>query len=164
MKKILISALMISIITVSCKKEEEIPVVKTNEVESTVFLESIGGSNNASTQAAPEVVNATTSPNQGQTSAAVANGINPAHGQPGHRCDISVGAPLNSAPGKANIPAATPIKNTVDVSANAQKQNVSSSSLTSGTVSNATPPGMNPPHGQAGHVCSVAVGAPLPAK
>ena len=159
MKKILISALMISIITVSCKKEEEIPVVKTNEVESTVFLESIGGSNNASTQAAPEVVNATTSPNQDQTPTAVANGINPAHGQPGHRCDISVGAPLNSAPSKANIPAATQIKNSVDVPAN-----VPSANQTSGTVSNATPPGMNPPHGQAGHVCSVAVGAPLPAK
>ena len=25
-----------------------------------------------------------------------------------------------------------------------------------------TAPGMNPPHGQEGHVCSVAVGAPLP--
>lgn len=25
-------------------------------------------------------------------------GLNPAHGQPGHRCDIAVGAPLNSAP------------------------------------------------------------------
>ena len=28
-------------------------------------------------------------------------GMNPAHGQPGHRCDIAVGAPLNSAPVKA---------------------------------------------------------------
>ncbi|MEL4309079.1 hypothetical protein [Joostella sp. CR20] len=24
------------------------------------------------------------------------NGLNPAHGQPGHRCDIAVGAPLNA--------------------------------------------------------------------
>ena len=28
----------------------------------------------------------------------VAPGSNPAHGQPGHRCDIAVGAPLNSKP------------------------------------------------------------------
>lgn len=28
----------------------------------------------------------------------VAAGMNPAHGQPGHRCDIAVGAPLNSKP------------------------------------------------------------------
>jgi hypothetical protein len=24
--------------------------------------------------------------------------MNPSHGQPGHRCDIAVGAPLNSKP------------------------------------------------------------------
>ena len=29
-----------------------------------------------------------------------ANGLNPAHGQPGHRCDIAVGQPLSSAPVK----------------------------------------------------------------
>lgn len=28
----------------------------------------------------------------------VAAGMNPAHGQPNHRCDIAVGAPLNSKP------------------------------------------------------------------
>src|SRR6188474_1027285 len=28
-----------------------------------------------------------------------AEGMNPPHGQPGHRCDIAVGAPLNSPPG-----------------------------------------------------------------
>jgi len=31
---------------------------------------------------------------------AVAPGMNPAHGQPGHRCDIAVGQPLNSKPAK----------------------------------------------------------------
>src|SRR5687767_6672016 len=35
----------------------------------------------------------------GQTTAA---GLNPAHGQPGHRCDITVGAPLNSKPAAAS--------------------------------------------------------------
>lgn len=30
----------------------------------------------------------------------VGKGMNPAHGQPGHRCDVAVGAPLNSAPAK----------------------------------------------------------------
>ena len=39
----------------------------------------------------------------------VAPGMNPAHGQPGHRCDISVGAPLNSAPAKPAI-TTTPTK------------------------------------------------------
>lgn len=77
--------------------------------------------------------------------------LNPPHGQPGHRCDINVGAPLNSKP--AQQPA-----------------------VTQATVSNpptivntqATPqqtlPGMNPPHGQPGHRCDIAVGAPLNSK
>jgi hypothetical protein len=30
--------------------------------------------------------------------APVATGMNPQHGQPGHRCDIAVGAPLDSKP------------------------------------------------------------------
>ena len=30
--------------------------------------------------------------------AQVAGGLNPAHGAPGHRCDIAVGAPLDSKP------------------------------------------------------------------
>ena len=30
-------------------------------------------------------------------------GLNPAHGQPGHRCDIQVGAPLDSKPTQATV-------------------------------------------------------------
>ena len=33
-----------------------------------------------------------------QSNAAPTNGLNPEHGKPGHRCDIAVGAPLNSKP------------------------------------------------------------------
>ena len=33
-----------------------------------------------------------------QSTPTVAAGMNPQHGQPGHRCDIPVGAPLNSKP------------------------------------------------------------------
>ena len=34
-------------------------------------------------------------------SEAPADGLNPAHGLPGHRCDLAVGAPLSSAPAPA---------------------------------------------------------------
>jgi hypothetical protein len=72
-----------------------------------------------------------------------ASGLNPEHGKPGHRCDISVGAPLNSKtdaaaaaqPKAISIPLVTPVK-----------------------------AGMNPQHGQPGHRCDIAVGAPLNAK
>lgn len=76
-----------------------------------------------------------------------ATGLNPAHGQPGHRCDIPVGQPLNSKP-QANKPAATtttPVVNTpvpVAPDGNLAK-------------------GLNPAHGLPGHRCDIAVGQPL---
>jgi len=75
-----------------------------------------------------------------------APGMNPPHGQPGHRCDIAVGAPLNS-PKAATQPAQvapTTIKAPTNIAA-----------------PTTTAPGMNPPHGQPGHRCEIAVGAPL---
>ena len=94
---------------------------------------------------------------------ATAAGMNPAHGQPGHRCDIAVGAPLSSPPGKpttvttptsgTQAPAATPVVTTPTVN-----------QVTSPAVqapAGPTPAGMNPPHGQPGHDCTIAVGPPL---
>jgi hypothetical protein len=82
----------------------------------------------------------------------VAAGMNPAHGEPGHRCDISVGAPLNSKP--APLPATngtTPI-------------NISSDKIAQPVATTAVAPGMNPAHGEPGHRCDIAVGAPLNSK
>ena len=73
--------------------------------------------------------------------------LNPPHGQAGHRCDIAVGAPLNSPPNKV-------------ISKSAPNPQVSTI-LNSSTIPVVTKPGMNPPHGQAGHRCDIAVGAPL---
>ncbi len=87
-----------------------------------------------------------------QPATATTPGMNPPHGQPNHRCDIAVGAPLNSPPGQA--PAAQP----QPVQPQVQPQPVAPAN----TATTATAPGMNPPHGQPGHRCDVAVGAPLP--
>ncbi len=60
------------------------------------------GSKPAATQTnnAPAVITApTTSTSQVVTPA----GMNPPHGEPGHRCDISVGEPLNSKPTTAPV-------------------------------------------------------------
>lgn len=86
-----------------------------------------------------------------------AKGLNPAHGQPGHRCDIAVGAPLSSAP-KTTAP-------TVTQSA-PQVMTTSPATITPATSPVTLPkaaPGakLNPPHGQPGHDCAVQVGAPL---
>lgn len=92
-------------------------------------------------------------------------GMNPPHGQAGHRCDIAVGAPLNSpinksvtTPTVTNSPTITPtaVANSTPAS---QTPAILNPSPVTTTV---TQPGMNPPHGQEGHRCDVAVGAALP--
>jgi hypothetical protein len=75
--------------------------------------------------------------------------LNPAHGAPGHRCDIAVGAPLNSSPAQTNTTTQAPVTQAtttapVPTTANNQK--------------------LNPAHGQPGHKCEIAVGAPLDSK
>lgn len=101
-------------------------------------------------------------------------GLNPAHGQPGHRCDIAVGAPLNSAPSPAGgitppsgvLGAAPAPLGTAPVPLGGPRVSVPPSpggGLTPsiGNQPVVTAPGMNPPHGQPGHDCAIAVGAPL---
>lgn len=132
-------------------------------------------STSAPTQMTPQMV---TSAPAVQAPVKTAKGMNPPHGQPGHRCDISVGAPLSSAPKTAATtttssgsnpltvtPAMvnsdgtiTPGSNTTITTTN----NNATPALLKGPSTTATAPGMNPPHGEAGHVCAVAVGAPLP--
>lgn len=136
----------------------------------------------AATPATAPTVTPTQAPNvavnPGQVTSAqpakAAKGMNPAHGQPGHRCDIPVGAPLNSPPGKANqAQAATPTPGKGQVIKMNPTATAGSTTITPSQAPGnvpailqepgaATAPGMNPPHGQAGHRCDVAVGAPLP--
>ena len=90
-----------------------------------------------------------------------APGMNPAHGQPGHRCDIAVGAPLNSPAGNTTTPAAQPISMQPSIPA---ANPVITPAKPAAAPQTATAPGMNPPHGQPGHRCDIAVGAPLNSK
>lgn len=85
--------------------------------------------------------------------------LNPQHGQPGHRCDIAVGAPLNTPAINSSIqPTITPtITPTVTPSAtpsNTEPQKVV-------PLLNTATANLNPQHGQPGHRCDIAVGAPL---
>lgn len=82
--------------------------------------------------------------------------LNPEHGMPGHRCDIPVGAPLNSAPVAApNMPA-----DIQPMPADIQPMPAPS------VAPQATPAGFsgkpNPEHGMPGHRCDMPVGATLP--
>ena len=97
-----------------------------------------------------------------QTTTTTKSGLNPAHGQPGHRCELAVGAPLNSAPAAATT---TPANN-VAVQSSGLPQKISVPPVTTAQPSPippaATGAGLNPAHGQPGHRCELAVGAPLP--
>lgn len=81
-------------------------------------------------------------------------GLNPAHGQPGHRCDINVGQPLNSKP--AQTSSTTPTTTTLPT--------ITSPTITPTTNTITVAPGMNPAHGQPGHRCDIKVGQPLNSK
>ncbi|MGM9476266.1 hypothetical protein ACS5PU_07540 [Pedobacter sp. GSP4] len=71
--------------------------------------------------------------------------LNPKHGEPGHRCDIAIGAPLDSKP--VQVMQATSSQPTVTQVAAVKVGK-----------------GLNPPHGQPNHRCDIAVGAPLNSK
>lgn len=105
----------------------------------------------AQPQAQPQDMNSPQMQPPQQSISKVAPGMNPAHGAPGHRCDIQVGAPLSSPPGKpAPQPITTPVQQSIQ----------GAPSILNAPTGN-TAVGMNPAHGQPGHKCDVAVGAPL---
>ena len=132
--------LVFLLINYSCKKElvpqdspsSPLPIATENTTESSVLNPEVGVN---SSQDLPQTQNPS-------------KGLNPPHGQEGHRCDIAVGAPLNSPVVKPNLPPQA-ISNTPPAA------------VLNTTTNVVTKPGMNPPHGQAGHRCDIAVGAPL---
>ena len=148
--KIFISSIVItSLLFVSCKKElepqESTPtseLVKLGLVKDTAKVKSV-----------VEAPQPQTNPN---TVLSETKGLNPAHGQPGHRCDIAVGAPLNSAPTQGQTATAQP---TQTIQVNPNQKNIVTTTTVAAPVKVAK--GMNPSHGQPGHRCDIPVGSPL---
>jgi hypothetical protein len=157
MKNLLTPLFIIAFVLISCKNEAENQtpkvIVPFTQVANTQANQTV-------TAPQPSILyqqngvnknTATQTQQQTQTVAApvkVAKGMNPSHGQPGHRCDIPVGAPLNSPVAASST---TP-----------QVVSNSSQTVTTTTMTTAkTPKGMNPPHGQSGHRCDIPVGSPL---
>lgn len=99
----------------------------------------------------PSANNAATITPQSQQVNTAAPRLNPAHGQPGHRCDINVGAPLPIA-GAVVQPTPTPT-----VTAPPVNNPTPSLNLPNGSAGIK----INPAHGQPGHRCDIAVGAPI---
>ncbi len=131
LKLFLISLLVSATFFVSCKDNKETTSETTPQTTQEATLEQ-------KKQALQNVA-----PTSNNTNASGAVVLNPAHGQPGHRCDIKVGAPLNNTSGSTTT---TPI-------------NLNNSNSTPAATSGSG--GINPPHGQPGHRCDVKVGDPL---
>lgn len=113
----------------------------------------LGSKKEETVVAPPPAFTAPVNPNNaanGAAGAATAQ-LNPAHGKPGHRCDIPEGAPLNSAA----IPSMTIPANNAGAAQTAPTQSIPLPT-TNGSVAN-----LNPEHGKPGHRCDIAVGAPL---
>lgn len=121
-----------SLILVSCKKEQEKQSVNTPESSTELTLDSV-----------PQ-----------ETPASSTSALNPAHGQPGHRCDIAVGAPLNTPISPSSLYQEPVIPNTPKT----QVQQPANPIATPNTPR----PKINPPHGQPHHDCKIQVGDPLP--
>lgn len=157
-KKIFLLGVLSSVLFVSCKKEEVKPVEETQQPAQPFsgeawLKQTVGGQNQQPVQQQAVQQSTTT---QMQTTA----GLNPPHGQPGHRCEIPVGAPLDSKPAQKTQPQTTQVVTTKPAEQPVMKINSNSGSTT--ITGTSTSPGMNPPHGQEGHRCDIAVGAPLP--
>jgi len=157
MKNTFLGAIAVSLLAVSCNKDEkptylkeeadvQQPAVAVNSASKTSLMDQAGvqtNSNPASISAAPGIKN-------------------PPHGQPGHRCDIPVGQPLNVSPTAIQTAPGQNPNNAIKIDANS----VSPGKVVINNNTNQvkTPPGMNPPHGQPGHRCDIPVGQSLTSK
>ena len=170
------SLLLLSILFVSCKKEEETTSVTPSTTPKEIIMPRVQAIPAQTYTQQPTKQNIAPVQNQTATQngqvitpnpVATKPGMNPPHGQAGHRCDIAVGAPLNSPVNKPK-PGATITQQpsfTTSTTTNTQTTPASAPAiLNPNATETVTAPGMNPPHGQAGHDCAVAVGAPLPKK
>ena len=143
------------------KKEE---ASETNVDAALIPTENVG-SDSIQTISTEPSVNADQQIANPSVQGSTAEGMNPAHGAPGHRCDIAVGEPLSSPPGKTQdhpptINSGSNISTTPNIQIPAGSTN-QPQIMQSAPVTGPTPAGMNPPHGEPGHDCAIAVGAPL---
>ena len=172
MKKSIVSILFLSSIALaSCGADATATTSDSNtntELVDPVGLEAEAGATNTTGDAQLIENNGTTPPPAavpaGENPYAHLKGINPAHGQPGHRCDINVGEPLNSPPGPAA--AAPQVMTPPPASAPAMNMAPADNGTMPQMPAQKTEPGFsgkaNPAHGQPGHRCDIKEGEILP--
>lgn len=134
-------SLTFSLLLFSCKEEAKADYVEEDSNAISAGLYEPNAIETAKAKAAQSLLPATAISNHQNRNTGVA--VNPPHGQPGHRCDLPVGAAL--------------AENTRSNSKN-QSPETNGDSNSNNPVNSTK---LNPPHGEIGHRCDIAVGAPL---
>jgi hypothetical protein len=159
----ILPALLLMAVTAGCGNSSDEDKTTSESSSTTAPAPTTVGTDASTTQPVQQQATTTTiqapvvnTPTQSVSSQTVSKaGLNPAHGQPGHRCDISVGAPLDSKPIQPTVSTTQPV---------VTQQATSTMTTNTPTPVSKVAPGMNPAHGQPGHRCDIAVGAPLNSK
>ena len=155
LNKNILSLAAIALFAISCSQTKEIKPTVIEEDAAVTTTPPVGTEGPTIVSSNPEAVvngqqisapNVTTTTVNAPTQK-VAAGMNPAHGEPNHRCDIAVGAPLNSPPGKAAAPQQTVTPTPAPVAAPQPAK-----------VENPLNLAVNPAHGEPGHSCAIPVG------
>ena len=153
---------VLSILIASCgsnngsKPAVETPTTNAQDSTAKPANDSTNTTNSVPGNVLPQTANVPAVPTV--TSAA---GLNPEHGKPGHRCDIAVGAPLDSKPAAVTSTPASPVNITPNATL-PKPVTVTQTPAANPTTPVITGAGLNPEHGKPGHRCDIAVGAPLP--
>ena len=141
---------------------EEKQTVKTEDSATTSEIVSADSSTTSSSAAnMTEVVNdATVAQSAPVSNTAQKPSLNPPHGEPYHRCDIEVGAPIDSpAPVQNAAPQVQAMQNSFNT--NPIQPSAAPAPSASSTAATGLKPALNPPHGEPHHRCDLQVGAPL---
>ena len=150
---------------VSCEKSAQSTATPVSTETKTADNDSATTENVAQNAPAPPsgTIATTTSAPAAATSTSGKPALNPAHGEPHHRCDIAVGAPIDSQPATPNVASQAVQKgnapaNTFNTSPIAPTNAPSSAAPVTAT---GPKPALNPAHGEPHHRCDLQVGAPL---
>lgn len=155
MKRVTLMIFAAAALAVSCKNTKNTEVQKS--VTQTATAPETKSQENVATQTSTPENTAIPS-----NTASDKPALNPPHGQPYHRCDIAVGAPIDSpAPVQNAAPQVAQPQSAPNAGFNTNPISPSLAPPVSSTADIGPKPALNPPHGQPHHRCDLQVGAPL---
>lgn len=155
MKRVTLMIFAAAALAVSCKNTKNTEVQKS--VTQTATAPETKSQENVATQTSTPENTAIAS-----NSASDKPAMNPPHGKPYHRCDIAVGAPIDSpAPVQNAAPQVAQPQSAPNAGFNTNPISPSLAPPVSSTADIGPKPALNPPHGQPHHRCDLQVGAPL---